>query len=85
MGEIELGSEKQKFTVLFDTGSSYIWIGGNNCSKCKDIGITNLFDCKKSSTCQNEKGRVSIEYGIGKAKGHLFKDNLFIDGLKADN
>ena len=34
-GYIYIGNNKQKISVIFDTGSNILWVPGTNCSSCR--------------------------------------------------
>ena len=51
-GEIQLGSNNEKFNALFDTGSAWIWFTSNALENT-GTGITHHFDCKGSTTCKD--------------------------------
>ncbi|KAI8870580.1 acid protease [Ramicandelaber brevisporus] len=79
-GEIEIGTSPQKFTVVFDTGSSDAWVPS---AKCKSEGCANHkhFDGAASSTYTSSTTQFSIEYGTGSASGTVSSDNLNIAGM----
>jgi hypothetical protein len=67
-----LGSEKKAFRVIFDTGSSWIWIGTEECDTCIS---KNLFETEDSITfIQNDSELESLEYITGKVEGYKFQD-----------
>lgn len=81
-GAIYIGTPPQQFTVLFDTGSSNLWIPSINCANCDAL---NYFDGKKSSTYIRNGKSFSIVYGRGQVTGILGKDSVNISGLLVKN
>lgn len=79
-GEIGLGEKKDKFKVLFDTGSSWTWLPSHSCKGCKEAGIDTHYDCTVSKSCVNHGTNVEIEYGLGKIKGEISTDSFFFNG-----
>lgn len=77
IGEILVGTPAQKFTVVFDTGSSDIWIPGNDCSQCASH---KRFDYRQSSSCTISQTPFSIEYGSGPVSGLVAMDTIHLDG-----
>ncbi|KAK2196981.1 bifunctional Aspartic peptidase A1 family/Aspartic peptidase domain superfamily/Peptidase family A1 domain [Babesia duncani] len=86
-GEIYVGNPPNKFVVVFDTGSSQLWIPS---TACKSIGCKNhrQFDPSKSSTFEpfrDENGEVSnayIQYGTGECVLSLGYDTVRIGSLE---
>ena len=78
-GEIALGTPKQKFDVIFDTGSADLWVASVNCdSSC---GRHNKYNSKKSSTYIANGTTFHIEYGSGPVSGYESQDVLDFGGL----
>jgi len=78
-GEVDIGTPPQKFQVIYDTGSSNLWIPSSSCTNCKKDSPR--YDHSKSSTYQKDGQSLSIQYGTGSCTGYLSKDNIIMGGL----
>ncbi|VDM74390.1 unnamed protein product [Strongylus vulgaris] len=74
-GTVQIGTPPQTFQLLFDTGSSNLWVPCKTC-KASDIACDfhTKFDCKKSSTCTETNQPFEIQYGSGSMKGVVDND-----------
>ncbi|KAK9515430.1 hypothetical protein VZT92_026079 [Zoarces viviparus] len=79
-GMISIGTPPQSFSVIFDTGSSNLWVPSVYCSSqaCKNH---RRFNPPKSSTFQLGDQTLSIQYGTGSMTGHLAIDNVEVGGI----
>lgn len=78
-GEVEIGTPAQKFTVVFDTGSSNLWVPKVECQNCGYWFINggkNKFDKTKSSTYQADGSDFHIQYGSGDVRGYFSVDTV---------
>uniref|UniRef100_A0AC35EW61 Peptidase A1 domain-containing protein n=1 Tax=Panagrolaimus sp. PS1159 TaxID=55785 RepID=A0AC35EW61_9BILA len=84
-GEISIGSPPQKFSVLFDTGSSNLWIPSKKCS-WTDVPcyFHNKYDSTSSSTYEADGREMEIKYGTGSMKGFISKDKVCLSGICVD-
>lgn len=84
-GTVELGSPPQSFQVIFDTGSSNLWVPKVGCSHCglPIIGKKSKYDHDKSSTYQADGKDFEIMYGSGSVSGFWSTDDVILaDDLK---
>ncbi|CAG8647468.1 6603_t:CDS:2, partial [Paraglomus occultum] len=81
-GPINIGG--QTFNVIFDTGSSDLWVPGQN---CKDVACTQhtAFDPTKSNTFSTNNQPFQIQYGTGSVSGVIATEDVTVAGFTAKN
>ncbi|XP_044092404.1 chymosin-like [Neovison vison] len=79
-GKIYIGTPPQEFTVVFDTGSSDLWVPSVYC-KSYACQKHHRFDPAKSSTFQNLNEPLSIQYGTGSMQGFLGLDTITVSNI----
>jgi hypothetical protein len=82
-GKVQLGTPGQTFNVIFDTGSSDLWVAGSGCDD--SCGRHAKYDSSKSSTYVANGTVFNIEYGSGPVSGYESNDVLNFGGLMVKN
>ncbi|XP_014387991.1 PREDICTED: cathepsin E isoform X3 [Myotis brandtii] len=79
-GTISIGSPPQNFTVIFDTGSSNLWVPSVYCTSpaCKTHP---RFSPSRSSTYSAAGSHFFIQYGTGSLSGVIGADQVSVEGL----
>lgn len=84
-GEISIGTPPQTFGVVFDTGSSNLWVPSKECRISPACYLHKYFDSAKSSTYKYNGTAFNITYGSGGVVGFIGQDNTIVAGLTAKN
>ncbi|NXB06601.1 PEPA protein, partial [Cnemophilus loriae] len=83
-GTISIGTPPQEFTVVFDTGSSNLWVPSVFCSSpaCRNH---NRFNPMESATFLSTNDTLFIAYGTGSMTGILGYDTVDVSGINVRN
>jgi len=83
VGEITVGTPGEQMRVVYDTGSSNLWVPNPKC--CFFLTSHNLYHSKKSSTHKANGTKFNIEYGSGPVAGFYSTDSMTIGNVKTDD
>eukprot|EP00929_Paragymnodinium_shiwhaense_P036880 TRINITY_DN1971_c0_g2_i1.p1 TRINITY_DN1971_c0_g2~~TRINITY_DN1971_c0_g2_i1.p1 ORF type:complete len:388 (-),score=131.45 TRINITY_DN1971_c0_g2_i1:160-1323(-) len=78
-GPIQLGG--QQFTVIFDTGSSNLWVPGKNCS-FTTCWLHKRYDGSKSSSYKADGRQYKVQYGSGPVEGVFASDTVKVGDIE---
>mmetsp|Transcript_22538 Transcript_22538/g.48327 ORF Transcript_22538/g.48327 Transcript_22538/m.48327 type:complete len:399 (-) Transcript_22538:202-1398(-) len=83
-GPIQVGTPAQTFNVIYDTGSSNLWVPSKKCisAACK---THKTFDHTKSTSNRADGRKLILPYGSGVCAGVLTEDLVQIGGLGVSN
>jgi len=79
-GPITIGTPAQHFAVIFDTGSSNLWVPSSQCTSCQPH---RQYDSSDSSTYVRNGSSFQIRYGSGAVSGFVSEDTVTLGGLEA--
>jgi len=77
-GEVSVGTPAQTVSVIYDTGSSNLWVPS------KKSGTHKIFDHTKSSTYAANGTEFKIMYGSGPVSGVFSQDSVNAGGIQLD-
>ncbi|KAL6562269.1 hypothetical protein OROGR_003276 [Orobanche gracilis] len=80
-GEIGIGTPPQKFTVIFDTGSSNLWVPSSKCYFSVPCYFHSKYKSSQSRTYKKNGKSAAIRYGTGAISGFFSEDDVKIGDL----
>ncbi|KAM3696363.1 hypothetical protein ACJW30_06G034900 [Castanea mollissima] len=84
-GEIGVGTPPQKFTVIFDTGSSNLWVPSSKCYFSVACYFHSKYKSSSSSTYKKNGKPADIHYGTGAISGYFSQDHVKVGDLVVKN
>ncbi|KAL4585364.1 hypothetical protein LXL04_009983 [Taraxacum kok-saghyz] len=84
-GEIGIGTPPQKFTVIFDTGSSNLWVPSSKCLFSVSCFVHAKYRSSQSQTYKANGKSAAIQYGTGSISGYFSEDNVQIGDLVVED
>jgi hypothetical protein len=82
-GDVGIGTPPQTFGVVFDTGSSNLWVPDKECRLSPACYLHRYFDSSKSSSYASNGTKYNITYGSGAVAGYEGFDTVTLAGLQA--
>ena len=78
-GPVSIGTPAQDFTVIFDTGSSNLWVPAKGCLSAACL-VHPKFDKSSSSSFVDDGRKIDIPYGKGEVAGKVGVDTVTFGG-----
>lgn len=79
-GPVSIGTPAQEFQVIYDTGSSFLWVPGPNCTSLACL-FHHKFAPGSSSSFNGTNETFSFQYGSGSLTGVYGYDTASLGGL----
>ncbi|CAN1232536.1 Aspartic proteinase A1, partial [Linum perenne] len=84
-GEIGIGSPPQTFKVVFDTGSSNLWVPSVKCYLSLACFIHSRYKSSRSSSYNKNGTSAKINYGSGSISGFFSQDSVTVGDIVVEN
>nr|CAB3502834.1 unnamed protein product [Digitaria exilis] len=84
-GEVGIGTPPQNFTVIFDTGSSNLWVPSSKCYFSIACYLHHRYRSAKSKTYKKNGETCTITYGSGQIAGFFSEDSVLVGDLVVKN
>ncbi|GMJ10303.1 putative aspartic proteinase A2 [Hibiscus trionum] len=84
-GEIGIGTPPQNFTVIFDTGSSNLWVPSSKCYFSIACYFHSTYKSSRSQTYKANGKPADIQYGTGSISGFFSEDYVTVGDLVVKN
>uniref|UniRef100_A0A6N2MB49 Peptidase A1 domain-containing protein n=2 Tax=Salix viminalis TaxID=40686 RepID=A0A6N2MB49_SALVM len=84
-GEIAIGTPPQTFTVIFDTGSSNLWVPSSKCYFSLACYFHSKYKSSGSTTYVKNGTSAAIQYGTGSISGFFSEDNVQVGDIVVKN
>ncbi|KAK8630216.1 hypothetical protein V6N13_079019 [Hibiscus sabdariffa] len=84
-GEIGIGTPPQNFTVIFDTGSSNLWVPSSKCYFSISCYLHSRYKSGRSRTYKANGKKADIQYGTGAISGFFSEDHVTVGDLVVKN
>lgn len=79
-GDVEIGTPPQTFRVIYDTGSSDLWVPIQ-----QTLGSKNIYESAESSTYVANGKAFNVQYGSGPVSGTFDTDTVTVGEFKLDS
>lgn len=83
-GEISIGTPAQTFKVIFDTGSSNLWVPSHSCWSLA-CWTHSTYKSSASESFKKNATDFQIQYGSGGVKGFVSNDVVTVSGVTVKN
>ncbi|KAK6932758.1 Saposin B type, region 2 [Dillenia turbinata] len=80
-GEVAIGTPPQTFTVIFDTGSSNLWVPSSKCYFSVACFFHSKYKSSQSSTYKKNGKPAEIHYGTGQISGYFSSDHVTVGDI----
>mmetsp|Transcript_25917 Transcript_25917/g.90239 ORF Transcript_25917/g.90239 Transcript_25917/m.90239 type:complete len:404 (-) Transcript_25917:228-1439(-) len=87
-GPVTIGTPPQDFTVIYDTGSSNLWVPSVHCTNfTSSPGCQNhhRYNASASSTYRKDGRGLFLPYGSGIVLGYISEDDVAFGGVSIKN
>ena len=84
LATLQIGTPPRDFSLLMDSGSADMWVGGTDCRSLAGGGCGNhtFLGTTTSSSFKDLGKTFQVTYGTGQVAGNIITDDVVIAGLK---